>query len=118
MDKSLISAMFAAKIGQLQLVVAARLAKTDPQSGASVSQLRRRAAEFRAASERFYGAGSERRYQLLTPFSPPLIAAPTNFTPSALAHSAGPAISPISQPDRSTISVVGMPNALPAALRS
>jgi hypothetical protein len=39
MDKSLISAMFAAKIGQLQLVVAARLAKTDPQSGASVSQL-------------------------------------------------------------------------------
>ncbi len=31
--------MFAAKIGQLQLVIAARLAKTDPQSGASVSQL-------------------------------------------------------------------------------
>jgi hypothetical protein len=39
MDTSLISAMFAARVGQLQLVVAARLAKTDPQSGASVSQL-------------------------------------------------------------------------------
>jgi hypothetical protein len=31
--------MFAARIGQLQLVVAARLARTDPQSGAPVSQL-------------------------------------------------------------------------------
>ena len=39
MDTSLISAMFAAKIGQLQLVVAARLAKTDPQSSSSVTQL-------------------------------------------------------------------------------
>ena len=39
MDTSLISAMFAAKVGQLQLVVAARLAKTDPQSGGAVSQL-------------------------------------------------------------------------------
>jgi hypothetical protein len=39
MDTSLISAMFAAKIGQLQLVVAARLVKTDPQSGVLVGRL-------------------------------------------------------------------------------
>ena len=45
-------------------------------------------------------------------------AALTSLTPSALAHSAGPAISPISQPERSTISVVGMPKTLPASLRS
>jgi hypothetical protein len=39
MDTSVISALFAARIGQLQLVVAARLARTDPQSGSSVTQL-------------------------------------------------------------------------------
>ena len=43
------------------------------------------------------------------------IAALTSLMPSSLAHSAGPAISPISQPDGSTISVVGMPKALPAS---
>ncbi len=42
----------------------------------------------------------------------------TSFTPSSLDHSAGPAMSPISQPWRSTIRVVGMPKALPAVLRS
>ncbi len=47
-----------------------------------------------------------------------LIAAPTSRTPSSLAHSAGPAILPISQPDGSRMIVVGMPNALPAVLRS
>jgi hypothetical protein len=39
MDTSFISAIFAAQIGQMQLAVAARLAKADPQSGAAVSQL-------------------------------------------------------------------------------
>ena len=39
MDTNLISAMFAARIGQMQFLVAARLAKTDPQSGAPVTQL-------------------------------------------------------------------------------
>jgi len=47
-----------------------------------------------------------------------LIAALTSRTPSSLAHSAGPAMVPISQPDGSTITVVGMPNALPALLSS
>ena len=46
------------------------------------------------------------------------IAALTSFTPSALAHSAGPAMVPSSQPEGATRSVVGMPNALPASLRS
>jgi hypothetical protein len=39
MDTSLISAFFAAQLGQLQLSAAARLAQTDPQSGSSVTQL-------------------------------------------------------------------------------
>jgi hypothetical protein len=39
MGTSLISAFFAAQIGQMQLAVAARLAQTDPQSGVSVTQL-------------------------------------------------------------------------------
>jgi hypothetical protein len=39
MDTSLISAIFAAQVGQMQLAVAARLAKSDPQSGSSVTQL-------------------------------------------------------------------------------
>lgn len=42
----------------------------------------------------------------------------TSLTPSSLAHSAGPAILPISQPDGSMITVVGMPNALPAVFSS
>ncbi len=50
--------------------------------------------------------------------SGPAIAALTSLMPSALDHSAGPAISPISQPARSTISVVGMPKALPASFKS
>jgi hypothetical protein len=47
-----------------------------------------------------------------------LIAALTSFTPSSLTHSAGPAMAPISQPAGSTMTVVGMPKALPASLRS
>jgi len=39
MATSLISAFFAAQVGQMQLAVAARLAQTDPQSGSSVTQL-------------------------------------------------------------------------------
>src|SRR6266851_634157 len=50
--------------------------------------------------------------------APSRTAALTSFTPSSLAHSAGPAILPISQPERSTITVVGMPKALPAIFRS
>ena len=45
-------------------------------------------------------------------------AASISLTASSLAHSAGPASVPSSQPCGSTSSVVGMPNALPAALRS
>jgi hypothetical protein len=45
-------------------------------------------------------------------------AALTSFTPSSLDHSAGPAMVPISQPERSTRTVVGMPKALPAVFRS
>jgi hypothetical protein len=45
-------------------------------------------------------------------------AALTSLTPSSLAHSAGPAMVPIAQPDGSTIRVVGMPNALPAVFSS
>ena len=40
------------------------------------------------------------------------------FTASSLAHSAGPAMVPISQPLRSTSRVVGMPKARPTAFRS
>jgi hypothetical protein len=39
MDTSLISAFFAAQVGQLQLGAAAYLAQNDPQSGSSVTQL-------------------------------------------------------------------------------
>lgn len=39
MDTSLISALLGAKVGQLQLAVAARLARMDLQSGASVAKL-------------------------------------------------------------------------------
>jgi len=39
MDTNLVSALFAAQIGQFQLAIAARLARTDSQSGASVTQL-------------------------------------------------------------------------------
>lgn len=45
-------------------------------------------------------------------------AAPTSFTPSSLDHSAGPASEASSHPFGSTIKVVGMPIALPIALRS
>ncbi len=50
-------------------------------------------------------------------FSPPS-AALISATASLLAHSAGPAMLPISQPCGSTSSVVGMPKARPMALRS
>ena len=46
------------------------------------------------------------------------IAARMSVTPSWLAQSAGPAMAPISQPAGSTISVVGMPKALPAVFKS
>jgi hypothetical protein len=39
MDTSLISALIGAQVGQLQLAVAARLARMDPQSGSSVAKL-------------------------------------------------------------------------------
>jgi hypothetical protein len=39
MDTSLISAFFAAQVGQLQLAAAAFLAQNNPQSGFSVQQL-------------------------------------------------------------------------------
>jgi len=39
MDTSVISAFFAAQVGQMQLAAAGFLARNDPQSGASVSQL-------------------------------------------------------------------------------
>lgn len=39
MDTSLISALFSAQVGQLQLAVAASLARMDPQAGSSVAQL-------------------------------------------------------------------------------
>jgi hypothetical protein len=39
MDMSLISAFFAAQVGQLQLAAAGYLAQNDPQSGSSVGQL-------------------------------------------------------------------------------
>ena len=42
----------------------------------------------------------------------------TSFTPSSLAHSAGPDSEAISHPFGSINSVVGMPIALPTALRS
>ena len=45
-------------------------------------------------------------------------AASISLTASSLAHSAGPASTPSSQPCGSISSVVGMPNALPAAFRS
>jgi hypothetical protein len=45
-------------------------------------------------------------------------AALTSFTPSSLAHSAGPDSEAISHPFGSISSVVGMPIALPTALRS
>jgi hypothetical protein len=47
-----------------------------------------------------------------------LSAAVTSFTASSLAHSAGPATVPISQPAGSTRSVVGIPAARPTILRS
>jgi len=39
MDTSLISAFFAAQVGQMQLAAAGYLAQNDPQGGSSVSQL-------------------------------------------------------------------------------
>jgi hypothetical protein len=39
MDTSLITALLSAQVGELQLAVAARLARTDAQSGSSVAQL-------------------------------------------------------------------------------
>jgi len=40
MDTSLlVSALLSAQVGQMQLAVAASLARTDPQAGASVAQL-------------------------------------------------------------------------------
>jgi hypothetical protein len=39
MDMSLITALMGAQTGMLQLAVAARLARTDQQNGASVAQL-------------------------------------------------------------------------------
>jgi hypothetical protein len=39
MDTSLISAFFAAQVGQLQLAAAAFLAQDNPQNGSSVAQL-------------------------------------------------------------------------------
>ena len=39
MDMSLISALIGAQVGQLQLAVAARLARMDQQSGSSVAKL-------------------------------------------------------------------------------
>jgi hypothetical protein len=39
MDTSLISALFSAEVGQLQLAVAASLARTEPQARSSVAQL-------------------------------------------------------------------------------
>ena len=39
MDTNLISALFSAQVGQLQLAVAASLARSDPQAGSSVAQL-------------------------------------------------------------------------------
>jgi hypothetical protein len=48
----------------------------------------------------------------------PPIAVRTSATPSWLAHSAGPAAVPISQPAGSTSSVIGNPNARPTSFRS
>ena len=39
MNTSLISAFIGAQVGQMQLAVAARLARTDPQSASAVTQL-------------------------------------------------------------------------------
>ena len=39
MNTSLISAFFAAQVGQMQLAAAGYLAQNDPQSGSSVGQL-------------------------------------------------------------------------------
>lgn len=46
------------------------------------------------------------------------VAAWISFTASSLAHSAGPAMVPISQPAPSTSTDVGMPSARPALFRS
>src|SRR5580693_1946302 len=79
---------------------------------------RRRAAKYRSTRQcrRRYRNEFERQ-RVTAPLSS-AIAALTNFTPSSLAHSAGPAMLPISQPERSIRSVVGMPKALPAVFRS
>jgi hypothetical protein len=39
MDTSLVSAFFSAQLGSFQLAVAARLERTDPNGGASVTKL-------------------------------------------------------------------------------
>ena len=54
--------------------------------------------------------------EVITEFFPS--AASISLTASSLAHSAGPASTPSSQPCGSISKVVGMPNALPTAFRS
>src|SRR5580658_11323664 len=78
---------------------------------------RRRTAEHRSARQRRRRYWNEFERQRVTAPLSSAIAALTNFTPSSLAHSAGPAMLPISQPERSIRSVVGMPKALPAVFR-
>src|SRR4029077_1640938 len=79
---------------------------------------RRRAAEFYISCQCRVRYRNEFERQRVTAPLSSAIAALTNFTPSSLSHSAGPAMLPISQPERSIKSVVGMPKALPAGLRS
>jgi hypothetical protein len=67
---------------------------------------------------KYRSGGGRMSTGLLNPSYGLLMTARTSLMASALDHSAGPAISPISQPERSTISVVGMPKALPAIFKS
>jgi hypothetical protein len=110
MGTSLISALISAQVGRFQLAVAARLSRTD-SNNPDTDERQQHPGQPSGRTNVPDFAGANPGYGLA-------IAALTSFTPSALAHSAGPAIAPISQPERSTISVVGMPKALPASFSS
>ena len=116
---SLITALMGAQTGMMQLAVAARLMRMNADQGAAVVKLIDAAQQnIDPLANVAAGLGNEPRRQRVTAPLSSAIAALTNFTPSSLAHSAGPAMLPISQPERSISSVVGMPKALPAVFRS
>ena len=117
---SIATALVGAQMSGAQMAVAARMLRMNADNAASIVQVLN-AAQQNMASLANVASGIGQNLNIVCKVAPGAYwpsAALISLIASSLAHSAGPAIVPISQPCPSINSVVGMPKARPMDFKS